>query len=29
VRRALTPDEIGFIRQSAANYVQYRLDYLS
>jgi gamma-carbonic anhydrase len=29
VRRALTPDEIGFIKQSAANYVQYRLDYLT
>jgi gamma-carbonic anhydrase len=28
VRRALTVDEVGFIRQSAANYVQYRLDYL-
>jgi gamma-carbonic anhydrase len=28
VRRALTVDEVGFIRRSAANYVQYRLDYL-
>jgi len=28
VRRTLTGDEIAFIRQSAANYVQYRLDYL-
>jgi gamma-carbonic anhydrase len=28
VRRALTVDEVGFIKQSAANYVQYRLDYL-
>ena len=29
VRRALTDDEIAFIRDSAANYVAYRLDYLS
>jgi gamma-carbonic anhydrase len=28
VRRALTDDEVGSIKQSAANYVQYRLDYL-
>jgi carbonic anhydrase/acetyltransferase-like protein (isoleucine patch superfamily) len=28
VRRPLTGDEIAFIRQSATNYVQYRLDYL-
>ena len=29
VRRALTDDEVAFIRDSAANYVGYRLDYLS
>jgi len=29
VRRALTDDEVTFIRDSAANYVGYRLDYLS
>ena len=29
VRRALTDDEVAFIRDSAANYVAYRLDYLS
>ncbi len=29
VRRALTDGEIAFIRDSAANYVGYRLDYLS
>jgi len=29
VRRALTDDEVAFIRDSAANYVSYRLDYLS
>ncbi len=27
VRRQLTEDELAFIRQSAANYVAYRLDY--
>ena len=29
VRRALTDGEVAFIRDSAANYVGYRLDYLS
>ena len=29
VRRALTDDDVAFIRSSAANYVGYRLDYLS
>jgi gamma-carbonic anhydrase len=29
VRRALTDDEVAFVRDSAANYVGYRLDYLS
>jgi gamma-carbonic anhydrase len=29
VRRALTDGEVAFIRASAANYVGYRLDYLS
>jgi gamma-carbonic anhydrase len=29
VRRALTDHEVAFIRDSAANYVGYRLDYLS
>jgi len=28
VRRTPTADELGFIKQSAANYVQYRLNYL-
>jgi gamma-carbonic anhydrase len=28
VRRALTDDEVAFIRESAANYVGYRLDYM-
>jgi carbonic anhydrase/acetyltransferase-like protein (isoleucine patch superfamily) len=28
VRRSLTADEVAFIKQSAANYVQYRLEYL-
>jgi gamma-carbonic anhydrase len=28
VRRAITDDECAFIKQSAENYVQYRLDYL-
>ena len=28
VRRALTDDEVAFIRESAANYVGYRLDYI-
>ena len=28
VQRALTVDEVGSIKQLAANYVQYRLDYL-
>ena len=28
VRRALTDDEVAFIRESAANYVSYRLDYM-
>ena len=28
VKRATTDDELAFIRESAANYVRYRLDYL-
>ena len=28
VRRSLTDDEVAFIRESAANYVGYRLDYM-
>ncbi len=28
VRRALTDDEVAFVRQSAQNYVAYRLDYM-
>jgi gamma-carbonic anhydrase len=28
VRRSLTHDEVAFIRESAANYVGYRLDYM-
>ena len=28
VRRAMTDEEYAFIRQSAENYVKYRLEYL-
>src|SRR5206468_2991660 len=28
VRRGLTDDEVGFVRQSAMNYVAYRMDYM-